>query len=390
LGASLVASGCSNTDASTEPFSSGTGGLAGAASSSGGTGASGAPAGGAATGTGGVAATGGATSSTGGTGGGGATGGSRATGGTGGTGGSGATGGSTGKVFSQCRFHFGTTDRNARNISGLAAQLDFFTPGWMGQRDTFDMQYVCDEANPGKQLQNLVPVIVSYVIAFTARRDENLQDCNVSNSNNLCNYGATYIRAHTEDRIVPVYRAYAQGFANCWGTTRPIVFEMEPDYYQYSAGGDPNALTPTEAGALMTRLVNTMKQYLPNAFFSLDISPWIANNGRDWYSHFDLGLFTFINTSGGGTDANNARIRANNSMTWAGVNQVTGKPILADTGYGVAGSSSGEDPVWNVAANIDARIGDGVISISQYNPTSSWPTTISQIRSQLGTPRYCP
>jgi hypothetical protein len=139
LGASLVAGGCGN-DASTD-LSVGTGGRGGAASSSGGKGASGSPGGGAATGTGGVAtATGGATS-------------------TGGTGGGSATGGSTGKVFSQCRFHLGTTDRNARDISGLAAQLDFFTPGWMGQRDTFDMQYVCDEANPGKQLQNLFPVI---------------------------------------------------------------------------------------------------------------------------------------------------------------------------------------------------------------------------------------
>ena len=77
-------------------------------------------------------------------------------------------------------------------------------------------------------------------------------------------------------------------------------------------------------------------------------------------------------------------------MTWAGVNQVTGKPILADTGYGANGVSAGEDPNWNVASNINARIADGVISISQYNPGTAWGGTIANIRSQLNAPRYCP
>ena len=77
-------------------------------------------------------------------------------------------------------------------------------------------------------------------------------------------------------------------------------------------------------------------------------------------------------------------------LTWAGVHGVTGKPILADTGYGAAGASAGEDPNWNVAANINARIADGVISISQYNPGGSWGNTISSIRGQLSTPSVCP
>jgi hypothetical protein len=43
-----------------------------------------------------------------------------------------------------------------------------------------------------------------------------------------------------------------------------------------------------------------------------------------------------------------------------------------------------------VAANINARMTDGVVSITQYNPTSSWGTTIAGIRSQLNTPKFCP
>jgi hypothetical protein len=235
----------------------------------------------------------------------------------------------------------------------------------------------------------LVPAVVTYVIAFAARRDEGLQDCNVSGSTNLCLYGATYIRNHTQ-RILDIYNSYAQGYASCWGTSRPIIFLMEPDYYQYHAGGDANALSPQEAGDLMGNIVATMRQHLPNAFFSLDISPWIPDNGAGWYSAFNLGDFTFIHTSGGGTDADSSRIRQVTDMTWAGVSGVTGKPILADTGYGAAGSSEGHDTVWDVPSNINARIADGVVGISQYNPNSNWGNTISQIRPQLNTPSRCP
>lgn len=290
------------------------------------------------------------------------------------------TGGS--QVFSECGFHFGTIDARAKQNPSLIPELDFFTPGWMGQSDTFDMQYVCDDANPGGALSGVLPVIVSYVIGFTARRDNNLQDCNVG-SPSLCDYGATYIREHLNDRILPVYRSYAQGFANCWGTTRPIVFLMEPDYYQYHSGSDPNSLTAAEAGQIMGQLANAIRGALPNAVLSLDISPWIPNNGAEWYANFDLTQFTFIHTSGGGTSAGTARIRDQNDMTWAGVRQVTGKPILADTGYGVAGQSEGHDPAWDSVTNINARIADGVVSINQYNPNSGWGSTISQIRSQL-------
>jgi hypothetical protein len=286
-----------------------------------------------------------------------------------------------GGIFNQCRFHFGTIDSRVRGNAAFSPHIDFFTPGWVGQSDTFDMDYACAAA---RELPGATLAVVSYIIAFSARRDQGLQDCNVSGQTNLCRYGATYIRNRLEDRIIPQYAMYARGFAGSCGTTRPIIWLMEPDYYQYHAGGDANALTPQEAAQIMGRLVATVRQHLPNAIFSLDISPWIPNEGADWYAHFNLADFTFINTSGGGTDANNARIRAVNTMTWAGVHRVTGKPIIADTGYGASGAPTGHDAQWDVAANINARIADGVVGINQYNPSSSWPSTLSQIRPQLG------
>jgi hypothetical protein len=299
-------------------------------------------------------------------------------------------------VFSQCRFHFGTIDTIAKASPAMIPQLDFFTPGWMGQKDTFDMSSVCTEANSGGALASQVPVIVAYVAAFWVKRHNGLCDCNVTTcgtNNDLCHAGAADINSNLT-AILNVYKSYAQGLAGCYGTTRPIVFEMEPDFYQYTNSSQSAAWTGAQAGTIMSQFVNAIKASLPNAVFSMDISPWVApndggDNGKTWYANFDMSLFTFINTSGGSTDAATAKIRGD-AMTWAGVHQVTGKPILADTGYGINGSSAGPDPAWDTPANINARIADGVVSISQYNPASTWGTTISGNRSQINTPPTCP
>ncbi|HLK91773.1 MAG TPA: hypothetical protein VKZ18_17920 [Polyangia bacterium] len=385
----------------------GTGGATGQGGSSGATGTGGKGTGGA-TSTGGTTGQGGSSGATGtggvkGTGGSSATGGATGTGGTTGAGGVSGTGGTmtADKVFNPCRFHFGTIDTIATANPSMIPQLDFFTPGWMGQSDTFDMSSVCKEATGSGALANQVPVIVAYVAAFYVKRHNGLCDCNVTTcgtNNDLCHKGAADITAAMSS-ILAVYKSYAQGFASCYGTTRPIVFEMEPDFYQYTGSSESSPWTFAQAGQIMGQFVAAMKQYLPNAAFSMDISPWVgtnnntgsdgSDNGKNWYSNFDLTQFTFINTSGGSTDAATAKIRSD-AMTWAGVSQVTGKPILADTGYGVNGSSAGPDPAWDSPTNINARITDGVISISQYNPSSSWGSTISSDRSQLNTPKFCP
>jgi hypothetical protein len=299
-------------------------------------------------------------------------------------------------VFSQCRFHFGTTDSYARNNAAIRAEIDYFTPGWMGYRDTFDQSYVCDDTKSGGLLYGKVPVVVAYVAAFYAKRHYNLCDCNVNScgtGNDLCRYGSQYIQQNLA-AILNVYKSYAQGYANCYGTSKPIVFEMEPDWYQYTYSSQTDPMTPAEASSIMSQFVSIIKQYLPNARFSMDVSPWVApnngsDNGQQWYSSFDMGQFMFINTSGGSTEAANTKIRSANAMTWAGVSSVTGKPILADTGYGANGVSAGHDANWDNPTYINARMKDGVIGISQYNPTSSWGSTIQSIRSQLGAPKSC-
>jgi hypothetical protein len=318
----------------------------------------------------------------------------------GGSGGAGAAGSPGGKVFSQARFHFGTIDSIAKSAgSSLISQIDFFTSGWL-QGDTFDHSGVCNDTKSGAVLANQVPVLVAYISAAHVKRQDNTMcDCNVTQSpcvpsNDLCHQGAARI-SQDFTAIVNAYKSYSDGFAKCYGTTRPIVFEMEPDWYQYTTSSQSAPWTPKQAGQMLAQLVAALKSSLPNARFSIDASPWVgpsngADNGADWYSNFDLSLFTFVNTSGGGTNANTAKIRSANGMTWAGLSMVTGKPILADTGYGANGSAAGEDPLWNDATNINARMADGVVSISQYNPNSNWGSTIAGVRGQLNMPKFSP
>ncbi len=399
LASSVVVLACSGTDpdANDDTPSSGGGqsfegtggdaiGSGGFEGATGGAASGGAPPGTGGLSTGGTSAGGSNTggSSAGGTGSGGTSTGGAGSGGTGG-------GGTSGEIFSECRFHFGTTRDYAVNNEGIRNEIDYFVPGWMGLSNTFDQQYVCDDVNG--VLAGKVPVVVAYVSAFYAKREQNLNDCNVGEPH-LCKHGAEIIKNNVAT-ITNIYRSYAQGYANCLGTSTPIIFEMDPDWFQYTLSEQTSPLTPTEVGQIMTGYVNAMKEHLPNAYFSMDISPWVppdngSDNGAQWFGNFDMSLFTFINTSGGGTEADNTRIRSTNNMTWAGVHGVTGKGILADTGYGVNGASEGHDDVWDNPTHINARIADGVLGIAQYNPKSDWGSTIAQIRGQLGTPSSCP
>ena len=400
MGGATGSGGSSAYGSGGEPGSGGTSATGGTQGSGGATARDAGAMGGNATGGRDAGATGGTTTATGGRDagamGGNATGGSSARGGTSGSGGTSATGGGTGgagTLFSECRFHFGAMD--SVSSTSIRSEIDYFTSGWV-LGVNFNHNSVCTESASGGTFAGKLPVQVAYIAADYVKHTHNLCDCNVTScgssggrANDLCNYGAQYITQEWAN-ILNLYKSNSDGFANCMGG-RPIVFEMEPDWYQYTISNQNQPWSASQAGTNMTALVNAMKTNANlKAYFSIDISPWIPNEGANWYSSFDLGLFTFANTSGGGTDANNTKIRANNAMTWAGVNKVTGKPILADTGYGAAGASAGEDPNWNVAANINARMADGVISICQYNPTSSWGSTISGIRSQLNKPRYCP
>jgi hypothetical protein len=290
--------------------------------------------------------------------------------------------------LSACKFNFGASWNGPD--AAYPASMDYVTI-WAGSDEDFNRYWIgamLTACKPGGKLAGKTPVYYSYIIAFTARRDLQLKDCNVGTPN-LCEQGANYMRQR-KDRILAQYEKYASETAKLWGTQEPILWMMEPDYYQYASDSKQQGgpLSFQEAGAYMGDLVAAVRKHLPNAVFSMDISPWVANPAA-WFGAFKMSDFTYINTSGGGTEADNARIRMANPMTWKSVHDLTKKPIIADDGYGVAGSSTGHDGSWDVASNLKARMGDGVIAITQANPKADWNATLTGLKPQLGPIEGC-
>lgn len=301
--------------------------------------------------------------------------------------------------FTSCRFHFGTDVSKVIDLNNykvlnaeLLKDVDYFTGPWAGSDENFNIGSFFTACKTNDK----TPVVVAYIIAFATKRDLKIEDCNVTpNGPNLCTKGANYIR-NNRSKILTIYATYAKGIASTYGTDKPVIWCMEPDYSQYTnSSQEGSGLTNKELGTLMSDIITTVKTNCPKSLFSMDISPWKDTTWQNtWYTALNVaGNFTFIHTSGGGSKAASTYISddwATNLPTWAWVQKRWGKPMIADAGYGINGSGTGHDSNWDNVTNLKSRISEGAIGISQYNPKSDWYTTLHSIRSQLPTPPKCP
>lgn len=306
--------------------------------------------------------------------------------------------------FDPCRFNFGAAwdtqkERDSTNYAGL----DYIAV-WLGDNDFYNGF----EERMVKMCVNIhaTPMIYAYVIAEFGK-DHGLSDCDVKGSEKThCTHGAQLIRDFFADSILYRYKAYAEGMReqliyrlDVDADTFSTIWLIEPDFYQYSetaskqkelydgavqeGGGIPDG----EMGVYFKQIVETIRTYLPAAKIVIDISPWIADKDADgfvkWYSNFDMNLVQFAGTSGGTSLAINTKIVASNKATWAGIHEVTGRPILADAGYGAGGGSTGHKAPWDNVLNLKARMAEGVIGIMQMNAANDYPMRADTIRPQL-------
>lgn len=111
-----------------------------------------------------------------------------------------------------------------------------------------------------------------------------------------------------------------------------------------------------------------IKKNLPNALISWDISPWLSQSAMSaWWNFFKSSPnIDFIHTSGGQHHGELTTIQSH-GLTWSYMSSLTGKKIIADSGYGVAGGASSNNWPWYIQSNVDARIRDGVIAESLTN-----------------------
>ena len=108
---------------------------------------------------------------------------------------------------------------------------------WMNTIDSFgstawNQWYQGDMLNWCK-IYHKTPLFYAYVIAFEARATQGIQDCDVHPTNNLCHMGAQYIR-NNRKQIIDKYHEHALNIAYTYGTTDPVIFVMEPDFWYFA------------------------------------------------------------------------------------------------------------------------------------------------------------
>lgn len=279
--------------------------------------------------------------------------------------------------FDPCKFNFGTDwDYVSKNRNSEVSRAVDYVTIWLND-PSFNEYWHGDMLSYCKD-NNKTPVFYAYIIA----KGSALGDADVGGA--LRTKGANYIRGNWS-KIKETYRNYASSAASTYGTAKPIIWLMEPDYTQYAAESqEGGGLSYSELSTKLNELIEIIKTSLPNAMISLDISPWI-NDQASYIGAFDMSKFSFMSNSGGRTEGGNERIRLdnNNNVTWKSVSSISGKGIIADDGYGVGGGSTGHGTDWDSEANLKARIADGVVAITQKEPSGNWGSIIATLRTQL-------
>lgn len=298
--------------------------------------------------------------------------------------------------FDACEFNFG-----AGWVKGATAEdyagVDYMV-AWIGDDDSY--QYFWEGNVIRAALKNgATPVFYSYVIAEVGK-ESGLVDCDQGTEPNHCTEGANMIRKHWTE-IMSRYSKYAKGMrqelekADVDPASYSIIWLVEPDFFQYSVSGEElsfyrqtgGAIPDADMGTYFQTIVDTIRTHLPAAKISIDISPWIVDM-QAWYSNFDLTQVDYAHTSGGRTLANYPTIRAGEAR-WADAYRILGKPIIADAGYGIGGGVTGQDTAWDNVVNLNARIADGVIAITQFDAEAAYSSTVSKLVPQLAAHPRC-
>lgn len=227
----------------------------------------------------------------------------------------------------------------------------------------------------------VTPVWYTYIIAEGAKLASNLTDCNMGGgSGTLCTGGAAYIKSK-RSTILDQYKAYAAFAAKNWGTSKPMIWALEPDFVQYTDGSQSSPLSMSDAKSLISDIIDVIQGQMPNAWISMDISPW-KNQSEVIPAMVPLTKVKFMNTSGG-ISLPGGNIK-NGEAKWSDVwSASSGKGMIADDGYGTGGSATNPNAAWSDVSNLKARINDGVVALMEALPGSSWGSTVANLNTQL-------
>jgi hypothetical protein len=337
------------------------------------------------------------------------TGGFGGTGGRGGIGGMVAMGGSGGVTAAApwCKFLFGTEwkGKNAVYQPNMTSFSSWAGWEWDGAPHMYQDEFITAlrDGVPA-HFKNAVPVYIAYLIPFMARKDWDLQDCNVrtcdegsADCKTLCTYGSAYIRAK-RTQILGFYKEYAKKTAAIWGTKKPFVWQLESDSFQYATNPhqfrDPpgtsgnvqnSGLGFAELGKLMADIIDTIKAEMPNALCSIHVAAWNPDQAG-YFAGQMLAKIDLLHFSAESRGEFLDRGAAGNAQSkWKYIRALTGKPMFVDGGtYPTTLAKTWQD---GVQSEYEERIGQGVIGVTINEPPASWGTLSQTLGDKL--PSLC-
>ena len=234
--------------------------------------------------------------------------------------------------------------------------------------------------NQVSKVGNIIPVFYAYVIGFYGHVN-GLPDGNVApNGPNLTTGGANLIR-NNRAKIISMYSSYATQAHAVWGT-KPLVWLLEGDFVQYTGSTQANPLSYAELGQLAEDITCAIKAAMPNAVVAINHSTWNTNavTNAFWQAmsgvNYDMAWTSGAgNTNGFFTPGTTAKSYNGATATYAYLHSLTGRTILVDTSFGASATSDS----WSDsgAANLNARITDGVVAINVTTPTSNYASNIA-------------
>ncbi len=279
-----------------------------------------------------------------------------------------------GPAFS--RFSFGCA---AEDFYACPKNADTAVGPWvLGQWQTYHTNWLNNfKTNESK---NTIPYIHTYIIAGLARSEWGLQDCNVGSNNTLCQKGADYIR-NRSDKINQTYIDVAKSIKTNWGTSRPLLMHLEPDFYQYhNDSQQQNKLSLQESWDRLNLISQSIKGILPNAHLVLDISPWnseLATWSRG-FQGFSYGGMVGKSFPADGVNGSNTI----DGKTYRQMYQQVNLPLIVDTAYGAGGGLTSFDWSWTPRQTLTDRYYDGVAAIIQpgYQHTDYYSGLINEFK----------
>lgn len=217
-----------------------------------------------------------------------------------------------------------------------------------------------------------IPYIHFYIAAGLAKQAYGIDDCNVTSfDKSLCKWGGDYISKHTA-QVLAAHGAAAKKVQQIMGQS-PVLVHVEPDWYQYTQPTHPgygnqaavHALNPTESGAILNQIVDTIHASCASCNVVLDVSPWASDLGA-YFSHVKMSSVAYVGLVGKAFNATNGQI---DNYTYKSISTITGKKIIVNTAHGAGGWPTAYDATWD--GMLDTMWSAGVAGVIQSNKSRS-------------------